>query len=160
MRADTAKAAMWGALSTIALIALGGFPSALLPPFFFLVVAIGYGFMLPVLAVLHARHQRYRESGAILGTISGTSVVVLGMIASADPTIAVGALFVRGIWWWTIGKMWWETDLLPRTFGIVTMMLAVMAFVACLVPTFTGPTLDLALGLWMLALSAALWRSR
>lgn len=110
--------------------------------------------------MLHARHRRYRESGAILATISGTSVVVMGMIASADPALAAGALFVRGIWWWTIGKMWWETGLLPRTFGMVTMMLAVMAFVACLVPTFAGPTLDLALGLWMLVLSAALWRSR
>ena len=160
MRADTVKASVWGALSTIALIALGAFPQALLPPFFFLAVAIGYGFMLPILAVLHARHQQYRESGAILGTISGTSVVVLGIVAASDPTIATAALFVRGIWWWTIGKMWWETDLLPRTFGIVTMMLSVMALVACLVPTFAGATLDLALGLWMLVLSIVLWRSR
>lgn len=160
MRADTAKAAMWGALSTIALIALGAFPQALLPPFYFLAVAVGYGFMLPVLAVLHARHQRYRESGAILGTISGTSVAVLGIVAASDPTIAAAALFVRGIWWWTVGKMWWETDLLPRTFGIVTMMLSVMAFVACLVPTFAGPPLDLALAVWMAALSVMLWRSR
>lgn len=151
---------MWGALSTIALIALGASPSALLPPFYFLAVAIGYGFILPVLAVLHARHQRYRESGAILGTISGTSVVILGIVAASDPTIAAGALFVRGIWWWTIGKMWWETDLLPRTFGILTMMLSVMAFVACFVPTFAGPPLDLVFGLWMLVLSVALWRSR
>lgn len=154
------KAAAWGALSGIALVALGAFPSALLPPFFFVVVAIAYGFMLPVLAVLHARHQHWRESGAILGTISGTSVLLMGMIASAEPTLAAGALFVRGIWWWTIGKMWWETDLLPRTLGIVTMMLAVISFVACLIPTFAGPTLDLALGLWMLVLAAALWRSR
>lgn len=160
MRADTAKAAVWGALSTIALIALGAFPQALLPPFFFLTVAIAYGFMLPVLAVLHARHQRYRESGAILGTIGGTSVVVLGIVAASDPTIAAAALFVRGIWWWTIGKMWWETDLLPRTFGLVTMAISVMAFVASLVPTFAGPPLDLAFGLWMLALSLMLWRSR
>lgn len=154
------KAAAWGALSGIALLALGLVPGSLLPPFFFAAVAVGFGFVLPVLAVLHARHQRWRESGAILGTISGTAVVVMGMVASADPALAAGALFVRGIWWWTIGKLWWETGLLPRTLGIVTMMLAVMSFVACLIPTFLGPPLDIALGLWMLAVSAALWRSR
>ena len=151
---------MWAALSGIALVALDVAPAFLLPPFFFVAVAIGYGFILPVLAVLHARHQRWRESGAILGTISGTSAVVMGTVASADPTLAAVALFVRGMWWWTIGKMWWETDLLPRTLGILTMMLAVMSFVACLIPTFLGPPLDLALGVWMLVVAVALWRSR
>ena len=160
MRADTAKAAVWGAISGVALLALVALPSALLPPFYYLAVAVGFGFILPVLAVLHARHQGWRESGAILGTISGTATVIMGMVAATDPVSAAGALFVRGVWWWTVGKMWWETALLPRPLGLVTMALAIVAFAACLAPGFVLAALDGMLGMWMLVLAAVLWRSR
>jgi len=123
--------------------------------------------MLPVVAVLHVRHVTVRQSGAMLGTIAGTSVVVVGIAASAAPELAVAALFVRAIWWWTIGKLWWETGVLPRWLGAVTLGLAVGEF--ALVLAFGPLGLDMAvawlplralLGVWLLALSFVLWRSR
>jgi hypothetical protein len=123
--------------------------------------------MLPVIAVLHARHVRVRESGAMLGTIIGTVVVAIGIGATAAPELTLAALFVRAMWWWTVGKLWWETDTLSRGLGAVTLGLAVGQFALVI---FFGPVgadmtilalpLRLALGLWMLALAAALWRIR
>lgn len=123
--------------------------------------------MLPVIAVLHVRHLVVRQSGATLGTIAGTAAVVVGISASAAPELAVAALFVRAIWWWTIGKMWWETGVFPRWLGAITLGLAVGEFALVLA---LGPlNVDMAvawlplralLGLWLLALSYALWRSR
>lgn len=130
-------------------------------------VAIGYGLLLPVIAILHVRHRRWRESGAILGTIAGTATVVLGIVASASPFATIPALFVRGIWWWTIGKMWWETALLPRPLGAVTMVLAVMAFAvaASAAPVNLDAGVLVAadrvvLGAWATLLSLAVWGSR
>ncbi len=132
-----------------------------------LLVAIGCGLLLPVIAVLHVRHARSRESGAVLGTIAGTAAVVLGIVAAASPLAAIPALFVRGVWWWTVGKMWWETALLPRPLGALTMALAVAAFAAA---AAAAPlALDagalaaadrVVLGAWAIALSLAVWGSR
>jgi hypothetical protein len=123
--------------------------------------------MLPVIAVLHARHLRVRDSGAILGTITGTVVVAIGIGATAAPELTLSALFVRAIWWWTLGKLWWETDTLSRGLGAVTLGLAVGQFALVLLfgpvgadMTILALPLRLALGLWMLALAAALWRIR
>lgn len=118
-----------------------------------------------MIAVLHARHATLRGSGAILGTISGTAVVTIGIAASANAAIALAALFVRGVWWWTIGKLWWETALLPRALGAATMVIAVIAFVATLGSAATDmravrTALDALLGLWLLGVSAALFRTR
>lgn len=123
--------------------------------------------MLPVIAVLHVRHLAVRQSGAVLGTISGTAVALLGISASAVPELAVAALFVRAIWWWTIGKMWWETGVLPRWLGAITLGLAAGAFALIVALAPLGVDMAVAwlplralLGLWLLALSYALWRSR
>jgi hypothetical protein len=123
--------------------------------------------MLPVIAVLHVRQLAVRQSGAMLGTISGTAVALLGISASAAPELAVAALFVRAIWWWTIGKMWWETGVLPRWLGAITLGLAVGAFALIVALAPLGVDMAIAwlplralLGLWLLALSYALWRSR
>jgi hypothetical protein len=123
--------------------------------------------MLPVIAVLHVRHLSVRDSGAMLGTISGTAVAVVGISASAAPELAVAALFVRAIWWWTIGKMWWETDVMPRWLGAVTLGLAVGEFALVLALGPLGADMSIAwlplrvlLGFWMLALSYALWSTR
>ena len=74
---------------------------------------------------------------------------------------------MRGIWWWTIGKIWSETSLLPHLLGVVTMALAVLAFVAAAAAAPLGmsaSTLWLAertiLGLWTFAVAIALWRTR
>lgn len=123
--------------------------------------------MLPVIAVLHVRHARLRDSGAILGTIVGTVVVALGIGLPAAPELTLAALFVRAMWWWTLGKMWWETGVISRSLGAITLGLAVgqFALVVLFGPTgadmtILGVPLRLALGLWMLALAAALWRVR
>jgi hypothetical protein len=130
-------------------------------------VAIGYGLLLPVLAMLQVRHATVRQSGAILGTAAGMATVTVGIAASANPAIVVPALFVRGVWWWTIGKIWADTAVYPRLFGLATMVLAVIALGAALA---SAPmTMDAGalwtseraiLGGWTLALAIALWRSR
>src|SRR5258706_12661076 len=70
--------------------------------------------MLPVIASLHVRHEPLRGSGTVLGTIAGASVVTLGLGAAVNSDLIPAALFVRGIWWWTIGKRWEATGALPR----------------------------------------------
>ena len=164
VRTDTAKAAAWASISGVAnLAALAIAEDA----WFVLLLAIGYGLLLPVLAILQLRHAAVRQSGAILGTAAGMATVTVGIAASANPALVVPALFVRGIWWWTIGKIWSETGVLPRYFGTATMVLAVIAIGAALA---SAPmTMDLfrlwtteraILGAWTLALALALWRSR
>jgi hypothetical protein len=136
------------------------------PNWYFALGAAAYGLLLPVVASLHVRHLAVRQSGAILGTIAGTAVVTIGLGASANFDLIPAALFVRGIWWWTLGKMWVETDVLPRVLGAVTMGLAVACFALVGYYALTGipmapPELPLrvALAAWLLALAATLWGS-
>ena len=103
----------------------------------------------------------------MLGTAAGTATITIGLAASANFDLVVAALFVRGIWWWTIGKMWAETDVMPRLFGIATMVLAVLAIGAAVASAPMGMAAAtlwtserLILGLWTLALAYALWRQR
>jgi hypothetical protein len=123
--------------------------------------------MLPVVAVLHVRHASARQSGAMLGTISGTSVAVVGIAASASPELAVAALFLSAIWWWTIGKLWWETGVLPRWLGVATAGLGVGAFALVLALGPLGADrsivwvpIRVVLGIWLVVLSITLWRTR
>ncbi len=159
-------------MSGLAALAFGpGF----FPSWYFLLTATGYGLILPVLAILHVRHASMRESGAVLATVAGTATITVGIAASGNETLIVAALFVRGIWWWTVGKLWRETSLFPSWLALPTMALAALAFVAAIATAPMGlgayaPTgLDTqsiwmeeraVLGLWMLAVSYALWRVR
>ena len=143
------------------------FAPAFYPNWYFMLVAVGYGLLLPALAVLQIRHRAVRESGAALGTAAGMATITVGIAASANPDLVVAALLVRGIWWWTCGKMWNDTGVLPRWLGIPTMALAAIALGAAVasapmsVDTATIWMSDrLLLGLWTLALSYALWRTR
>jgi hypothetical protein len=154
-------------IAGIAHIAAPAFGPGFFPAWFFLLTAIAYGLMLPVIAVLHVRHLVVRQSGAMLGTIGGTAVVVVGISASASPELAVAALFVRAIWWWTIGKMWWETGVVPRWLGAVTLGLAVGEFALILALGPLGADMSIAwlplrvlLGVWLIVLSLTMWRSR
>ena len=161
------KAAVWAALAGILHIARTAIGPGLYPDWYFFLTAVAYGLMLPVIAVLHVRHARVRDSGAVLGTIIGTVVVALGIGVTAAPELTLATLFIRAMWWWTLGKLWWETDVVSRWLGAITLGLAVGQF--ALVVLF-GPTggdmtilalpLRLTLGVWMLALAAALWRDR
>jgi len=108
-----------------------------------------------------------RSSGAVLGTAAGTATITIGIAASGNFDLVVAALFVRGIWWWTIGKLWAETGVLPRLFGIATMVLAVLAIGAAIASApmnMQAATIwtseRVVLGLWSLGLAVVLWRSR
>ena len=158
---------MWGLVAGIAHIAAIAFSSGFYPAWFFLLTAVAYGLMLPVIAVLHVRHLMVRDSGAMLGSLAGLAVVTVGISASASPELAVAALFVRAIWWWTIGKMWWETEVLPKWLGAITLGLAAgeLALVLALGPLGADMAvawlpLRVLLGIWLLALSYTLWRSK
>jgi hypothetical protein len=161
------KAAVWSATSGIANLVSLAFAPSFFPDWYFLLLAIGYGLLLPAIANLHVRHQPMRASGAVLGTAAGTASITIGIAASASFDLVIAAVFVRGIWWWTIGKLWAETRVMPRLFGITTMALAVLAIGAAVVSAPMGMesgaiwmTERLVLGIWTLALSFALWRMR
>lgn len=148
-------------------VAALAFAPGFYPSWYFVLVAIGYGLLLPVLAILQVRHATVRQSGAILGTAAGMATITVGIAASSNADLVVPALFVRGIWWWTIGKLWSETGVMPRGFGIATMVLAVIAIGASLASapmTMDAATLwtseRVVLGLWSIALAFFLGRSR
>lgn len=131
------KAALWSAIAGIGhllVVAIGGLAY---PYLFDLLSAIAYGFLLPAIAVLHVRHARVRQSGAILGTIAGAAVATVGLAGSANVDVRPASLFVLGMWWWTIGKMWAQTGVMPRTFGRVTAALGLIAFVLVPIEAFS-----------------------
>lgn len=161
------KAAVWAAVAGIIHIIRTAIGPGLYPDWYFFLTAVAYGLTLPVIAVLHSLHSKVRDSGAMLGTIIGTVVVAIGIGVTASPELTLAALFVRAMWWWTLGKLWWETDVLSRGLGAVTLGLAVGQFALVILfgpvgadMTILALPLRLTLGLWMLALAAALWRIR
>lgn len=129
--------------------------------------------MLPPIAVLHTRHAPVGQSGAILGTIAGTAALTVGLGGSVNVDLRPAALFVLGVWWWTIGKMWAQTRLFPPPAGILTAALGVAMLAGTLIESadvLSGivrgyPDTDmwaisqLALGGWLLATGMLLWRS-
>ncbi len=104
---------------------------------FDLLSAIAYGFLFPAIAVLHIRHATVRRSGTILATIAGAAVATVGLAGSANVDVRPASLFALGMWWWTIGKMWAQTGVLPRRFGMVTMACGLAAFVLVPVEAFS-----------------------
>lgn len=167
MRTDTAKAAGWATIAGVSQIIAVAFAQGFFPDWYFLFIALGYALLLPAIAVLHVRHAAVRRSGAILGTSAGTAAVTVGLAASANIELVVAALLVRGIWWWTIGKMWAETGVIPRWLGVPTMILSVVAIAAAVASApmnMSSAALwtaeRLILGVWTLALAFALWRTR
>jgi hypothetical protein len=163
--AATRKAAIWALVAGLCHLVAPEFAPGFYPSWYFALSAVGYGLLLPVIASLHVRHEPLRGSGAVLGTIAGASVVTLGLGAAANVDLIPAALFVRGVWWWTIGKMWAETGVLPRAFGWITAGLAIPCFALVAVYAATGipmapPDLPLRLilGLWLIALAVFFWR--
>lgn len=156
------------------MVAVGGLAY---PYLFDLLTAIAYGFLLPAIAVLHVRHATVRQSGAILGTISGAAVATVGLAGSANIDVRPAALFVLGMWWWTIGKMWVQTGVMPRTFGRITAALGLAAFALVPLEAFSSsltavlprPIADalaqpyfsaahLVLGVWLIGLASIFLR--
>jgi hypothetical protein len=135
-------------------------------------IAIAFGLMLPAIAVLHTLHRPVRSSGATLGTIAGTATVAIGLAGSVALDLRPAALLVLGVWWWTIGKMWVETSVMPRVLGFATAALAVIAFLGVAVLALSADLLQpgaiagqawtivhIVIGLWLWSLAAALFRS-
>ena len=92
-------------------------------------------------------------------------MVTLGLGAAVNPDLIPAALLVRGVWWWTIGKLWAETIVLPRAFGLATATLAIVCFALVIGYAIGGlpmtpPDLPLriVLGVWLIALGAIVWR--
>jgi hypothetical protein len=169
---DERKAAGWSALAGLAHIAVVSAGQLYYPYLYDALIAVAYGLMLPAIAVLHARHGRMRESGTILATIAGTATVAVGLGAALNVDLRPAALLVLGIWWWTIGKLWAETGILPRGFGLLTAALGALAIAATFLEAgrlgmeiklgapeiAVWPVAGAALGLWLLALAATLMR--
>lgn len=103
-------------------------------------LAIGYGLILPAVAVLHVRNASVRQSGAILGSLAATAAIMVGIAGSINVDAQPAALFLLGVWWWTIGKLAAQTGTLPRRFGALTAALGALAFVAVALEGF-GPGL-------------------
>lgn len=145
----------------------------LYPYLFDALIAVGYGLMLPPIAVLHVRHAPVRQSGAVLGTIAGTAAVVVGLGGSLNVDLRPAALFVLGIWWWTIGKMWVETRVIRSDVGLVTATLGMLALLgaflesasvlAAIVPGYPGIDVwtggQIALGVWLIGIALVLARA-
>src|SRR5207237_1931818 len=153
------KAAGWPLVAALCNLIAPEFAPGFYPAWDSALGAVSYGLLLPVIASLHVRHEPLRRSGAVLGTIAGASVVTLGLGAAANTDLIPAALFVRGVWWWTIGKMWAETGVLPRPFGWITAALAMACFALVAAYALTGipmspPDLPLRLllGLWLIVL--------
>ena len=159
------KAAAWSALAGIALFAATEFAPGFYGTWYFIVNAVGFGLILPVLASLHVLHLPVRQSGAVLGTIAGTCVVIAGLGAAPETLPAV--LVARAVWWWTIGKMWAETGVLPRVFGWITMLLAILFPAVVAIAALGGRTdfsadlpLRLVFAVWLVILAVLLWPRR
>lgn len=155
---DARKAAIWSLLAALGQLALvvvvDASPRAV-------ALAVAYPLILPAIAVLHVRHRAVRESGAILATIAGTAAVVVGILASVEPVAGPAALFVLGMWWWTIGKTWVETRLFARPLGLLTAALGALAIAGAIVsPLMAGapaaPAAHAILAAWLALLATAL----
>jgi hypothetical protein len=173
------KAALWSLIAGTAQLAIPLIGDQAYPYLFNLLTAVGYGFILPFVAVLHVRNAPHRSSGAILGTIAGTAVAAVGLAAAANVDVRPASLFVLGMWWWTIGKMGAQTGTLPRPFGRLTAALGALSFVLVPLEAF-GPGLvavlprsvadalaqpyfsatHIVLGIWLLAVAAVFARER
>jgi hypothetical protein len=92
-------------------------------------------------------------------------VVLVGIAGPPETTPA--SIIVRVVWWWTIGKIWAETGVLPRAFGWTTMLGAILFGVVGGFSTLGGrvsESPDLALRLlfsaWLVLLALFLWPRR
>jgi hypothetical protein len=154
---DAKKAGVWVAIAGIAHLLIVAVGAVAYPYLNDILIAVAYGLILPGIAVLHVRNARVRESGAILGTIAGTAVVAVGLSGAANVDVRPAALFVLGIWWWTIGKMWFETNVLPRTFGLATAGVGLLTFALVPAEAILGERVFSAshalLGAWLLGLA-------
>ncbi len=133
------------------------------PQLYGLLAVLGFGLLLPPVAILHVRISAIGPQAAILATAAGLATSVVGILALALDDLEPGALFFLGMWWWVVGKLSVENGLLARPFGVATMLASAFAFVAMVGDalgigrwTWTAPRLVLAA--WLVALATLLYR--
>ncbi len=163
-RTDTAKAAGWALVAALALalhVALAAPVAG--PQLYGLLAVLGFGLLLPAIAILYVRFATIGPQAAILATIAGVATSLSGIVAMAFDDVEPGALFFLGTWWWVVGKFSVETGLLARVFGYATMVGSALAFAAMIGDslgigrwTWSGPRLLLAA--WLLGLAWLLYR--
>jgi hypothetical protein len=170
---DRRKAAVWAALAGIAQFAIVFFGHLAYPYVRDLLLGPGYLLLLPAVAHLHIRHAGVRISGATLALLTGAAAAIVGIAGALNVDAQPAAMFAQGMWWWTVGKLWAETGVVQRTFGMATAGGAALVLLASFVASGLAPLTalipgvpDLALwdasrlGLaaWSLVLAAELWR--
>lgn len=133
------------------------------PQLYGLLAVLGFGLLLPPIALLHARFAPLRPQGAMLATLAGGATAVAGVAALALDDLEPAALFFLGMWWWVTGKFVAESGVLPRLFGRVTAAAAPLVFAALLANLFgirpySWSAPRLALALWLFVLAFLLYR--
>ena len=114
-----------------------------------------------------------RISGATLALITGVAASLAGIGGALNVDAQPAAMFALGLWWWTIGKLWAETGVISRTFGMLTAGAGAVTLLASFVASGLAPLTallpgvpDLALwdasrgvlAAWSIALGILLWR--
>lgn len=170
---DRRKAAMWAALAGIAQLAIVFFGHLAYPYVRDLLLGPAYLLLLPAIAHLHIRHSGVRISGATLALLAGIAAALAGIAGALNVDAQPAAMFAQGLWWWTVGKLWAETGVVRRAFGVATAGSGALVLLASFVASGLAPLAalvpgvpDLALwdasraGLaaWSLVLAAELWR--
>ena len=167
------KAARWSVLAALAQILLVPLGALYFPYLRNFLIAVGYAFVLPPIAVMYVRSAPVRGSGAMLGALAGTSAVAIGLGGSVNVDLEPAALLFLGVWWWTVGKMAAETGFLPRGFGLATAAVGALAVASAPLAAFASASIarlpasvsaileqpyfaiaHVALGAWLLILAA------
>ena len=133
------------------------------PQFYGLLAVLGFGLLLPPIALLHVRIAALRPHAAVLATLAGGATAVSGVAALALDDLEPAALFFLATWWWVAGKLMAESGALSRRFGQLTAATAPLVFVALIanlfgVRPYSWSAPRLALALWLLALALLLYR--
>jgi len=149
---DRRKAAAWAALAGLAQAAIVLFGHLAYPYVRDLLLGPAYLLLLPAIAHLHLRHSGVRGSGAVLGTLTGVAAALAGVAGALNVDAQPAAMFAQGMWWWTIGKLWAETGVLSRTFGMLTAGAGALVLLASFVASGLAPLTALVPGVPDLAL--------
>lgn len=133
------------------------------PQLYGLLAVLGFGLLLPPIALLHVRFAAVRPQAAILATLAGAATAVAGVAALALDDLEPAALFFLGMWWWVTGKFIAESGALPRRFGQLTAAAAPLVFAALAanllgLRPYSWSAPRLALALWLLVLASLLYR--
>ncbi len=163
MDPDLPKAAAWSIVAGAA-IALHVLLSAVVagPQLYGLLAVLGFGLLLPPIALLHARFALIRPQAAVLATLAGSATALAGVAALALNDLEPAALFFLGTWWWVTGKFVADSGVLPRAFGVATAAAAPLVYAALIANLFglrySWSAPRLALAAWLFVLASLLYR--